>query len=112
MGGGTSGGTGGEISGGVTGGTTGGVTGGTSGGVTGGTTGGRNFNAINKQPVVVHMIQVPARLYEDGKLSGYGSTLNLMLGAFLPVTAIVSFVGGRYYAGSRQVREVLSDGEI
>jgi hypothetical protein len=37
---------------------------------------------------------------------------NLMLGAFLPVTAIVSFVGGRFYGNrNSEAREILSDVE-
>jgi hypothetical protein len=61
--------------------------------------------------VVVVEQQVP-RLFEmDGKVAS--SSTNLMLGAFLPVTAIVGFVGGRMWAnrGSRQMREVMSDNE-
>jgi len=56
------------------------------------------------------------RLYaQDGvKVAGI-PVANFVLGAFLPVTAIVGFVGGRFYAGRRarteQTREFMSDNE-
>jgi len=61
--------------------------------------------------VVVVEVQQP-RLFElDGKAPT--SSANLILGAFLPVTAIVGFIGGRLYAGrrSQQTREFMSDNE-
>jgi len=59
-------------------------------------------------------VQVPpaARLYADGDdKDTTTSSTNFVLGAFLPVTALVSFVGGRFYANRRvagfeQVREL------
>jgi hypothetical protein len=56
------------------------------------------------------------RLYEqEGEKDGGNASMNLILGAFLPVTAIVSFVGGRFYANHRsrmeQTREFMSDNE-
>lgn len=66
-------------------------------------------------PVLSHIteIQVP-RLFElEGKVPT--SSANLILGAFLPITAIVGFVLGRFYANHRahtqQTREFLSDHE-
>lgn len=58
----------------------------------------------------------PLRLFElDGKADGNTSMMNFVLGAFLPVTAIVSFVGGRAWANRRsriqQTREFMSDEE-
>jgi hypothetical protein len=56
------------------------------------------------------------RLYaQDGvKVAGV-PVMNFVLGAFLPITAIVGFVGGRFYAGRRvrteQTREFMSDNE-
>merc|ERR1719486_1247703 len=42
------------------------------------------------------------RLYEqDGKSRITASSTNIVLAAFLPVTAIVAFVGGRFYANRR-----------
>jgi len=73
-------------------------------------------------PPTVVEVQVP-RLYsneenDDGKKKDEASapiSMNLMLGAFLPVTAIVGFVGGRVFAtrSSRmtQTREFMSDNE-
>lgn len=64
------------------------------------------------QPIVVEEEQVP-RLFElFGGKSSDNTSMNLVLGAFLPVTAIVSFVGGRYYAArNSQMRDVMSDHE-
>lgn len=64
--------------------------------------------------VTVTEVEVP-RLFElDGKVHSTSSA-NLILGAFLPITAIVGFVGGRYYANNRarsqQTREFMSDHE-
>jgi len=60
-------------------------------------------------------IQMPTpRLYEEKGQIMANSSFNLILGAFLPVTAIVGFVGGRFYANRRGVegaREVMSDHE-
>jgi len=56
------------------------------------------------------------RLYaqDDVKVAGI-PVANFVLGAFLPVTAIVGFVGGRFYGGRRarteQTREFMSDNE-
>merc|ERR1712072_808825 len=74
-------------------------------------------------PVTVVEVQVP-RLYsneenDDGKKKQDDASapisVNLMLGAFLPVTAIVGFVGGRVFANRRsrttQTREFMSDNE-
>jgi hypothetical protein len=61
-------------------------------------------------------IEQEARLYEqDGvKVAGV-PVANVVLGAFLPVTAIVGFIGGRVYATRRarteQTREFMSDNE-
>jgi len=61
-------------------------------------------------------VQVP-RLYEQDsqEVNTPSASANLMLGAFLPVTAIVSFVGGRFYANRQsrveQTREFMSDNE-
>jgi len=64
-------------------------------------------------PVAVQV--PPARLYDDehDKDTATSST-NFVLGAFLPVTALVSFVGGRFYANRRvvgfeQVREMVTE---
>jgi len=60
-------------------------------------------------------VQVP-RLYaeSENKKSDHTDS-RLLLAAFLPVTAIVSFVGGRFYANHRsrveQTREFMSDNE-
>jgi len=56
------------------------------------------------------------RLYEKGGKSRItASSTNIVLAAFLPVTAIVAFVGGRYYANRRiefeQARSLMSDTE-
>jgi len=56
------------------------------------------------------------RLYsEDGEKVAGVPVVNFVLGAFLPITAIVGFVGGRFYAGRRarteQTREFMSDNE-
>jgi len=62
------------------------------------------------------VIMQEQRLYaQDGvKVAGI-PVANFVLGAFLPVTAIVGFVGGRFYAGRRarteQTREFMSDNE-
>jgi len=51
-------------------------------------------------------VQVPpaARLYADGDdKDTTTSSTNFVLGAFLPVIALVSFVGGRFYANRRAV---------
>merc|ERR1711924_204160 len=61
-------------------------------------------------------IEEAARLYaQDGvKVAGV-PVANVVLGAFLPVTAIVGFIGGRVYAPRRarteQTREFMSDNE-
>jgi len=55
------------------------------------------------------------RLYSKGEgqtQTAMGSTTNLLLAAFLPVTAIVSFVGGRRYANRHsEARTYMSDNE-
>merc|ERR1712010_221961 len=62
------------------------------------------------------VIEEGTRLYaQDGvKVAGV-PVANFVLGAFLPITAIVGFVGGRFYAGRRarteQTREFMSDNE-
>jgi len=62
------------------------------------------------------VIEEGTRLYaQDGvKVAGIPAA-NFVLAAFLPVTAIVGFVGGRFYAGRRarteQTREFMSDNE-
>jgi len=65
--------------------------------------------------VIIYKEMPPARLYEDGKKKDEGATnsASIILGAFLPLTAIVGFVGGQYYASrpSGQSREVISDHE-
>jgi hypothetical protein len=52
---------------------------------------------------------------KEGVAVGGTPVANFVLGAFLPVTAIVGFVGGRFYAGRRvvteQTREIMSDYE-
>jgi len=52
---------------------------------------------------------------KEGVAVGGTPVANFVLGAFLPVTAIVGFVGGRFYAGRRvvteQSREIMSDYE-
>jgi len=56
------------------------------------------------------------RLYEerDGANTNVNSA-NIVLGAFLPVTAVVSYVAGRFYANHRsrtqETRELMSDNE-
>jgi hypothetical protein len=66
--------------------------------------------------VVTSYVLAP-RLYEkDGEKSITNAGFaNIVLGAFLPVTAIVSFIAGRIYANHRsrteQTREVMSDHE-
>ena len=71
--------------------------------------------AVVALPEVVEE-QVP-RLYEQNaqEVNIASVSPNLMLGAFLPVTAIVSFVGGRFYANRQarveQTREFMSDNE-
>jgi hypothetical protein len=67
-------------------------------------------------PDTVMVMQRVGRLYEEDQKQAYaGNTLNLFLGAFLPVTAIAGFVGGRIYANRReqyeQTREIMSDHE-
>jgi hypothetical protein len=68
-----------------------------------------------EQPGTV-VIEEGTRLYaQDGvKVAGIPAA-NFVLAAFLPVTAIVGFVGGRFYAGRRacteQTRELMSDNE-
>jgi len=68
-----------------------------------------------QQPGTV-VIEEGTRLYaQDGvKVAGIPAA-NFVLAAFLPVTAIVGFVGGRFYAGRRarteQTREFMSDNE-
>merc|ERR1712159_666089 len=53
--------------------------------------------AVTPTQTVVGYVQTP-RLYEQEGVLGGSSTLNFVLGALLPVTAIASFVGGRFYA--------------
>merc|ERR1719506_462046 len=73
---------------------------------------------IIEQPATVGsvVIEEQTRLYaQDGvKVAGV-PVANFVLGAFLPITAIVGFVGGRFYAGRRarteQTREFMSDNE-
>jgi len=65
---------------------------------------------------VVIMKGQPGRLYEQGSKSRTTtSSLNIVLGAFLPVTAIVAFAGGRFYANRRirteQSRNLMHDTE-
>jgi len=58
--------------------------------------------------VVKVMVEEP-RLFEQGKPVESSNT-NFVLAAFLPLTAIVSFVGGRFYARrNAEVRECLDD---
>jgi len=65
-------------------------------------------------PAQIVEVQVP-RLYEEEAQEEKTPSLsaNLLLGAFLPVTAIVSFVGGRFYSNRQsrvtQTREFMSD---
>jgi hypothetical protein len=63
----------------------------------------------------VIVMEQTGRLYEEDKKEKDGNSINLILGAFLPVTAIAAFVGGRVYASRReqgeQMREVMSDHE-
>jgi len=66
-----------------------------------------------KDTVVIMQQQ---RLYAQDSVKVAGIPVaNFVLGAFLPVTAIVGFVGGRFYAGRRarteQTREFMSDNE-
>jgi len=67
-------------------------------------------------PAQTVVIEEQSRLYaQDGvKVAGIPAA-NFVLAAFLPVTAIVGFVGGRFYAGRRarteQTREFMSDNE-
>jgi len=60
-------------------------------------------------------VQVPRLYSEENQMEAEQSSIsspNLLLGAFLPVTAIVSFVGGRFYANRRsETREVMSEHE-
>jgi len=79
----------------------------------------RHCEEDDAPPTVVDVpvtIDVGSRLYSDdadGKATGVNA--NLVLGAFLPVTAIVSFVGGRFFASRRsratQTREVTPEEE-
>lgn len=68
-------------------------------------------------PIITEVVeeQVPRLFEQDGKKAAGTSSMNLVLGAFLPITAIVSFVGGRFYANHRsrteQTREFMSDHE-
>jgi len=60
-------------------------------------------------PVVVES-QVP-RLFELGDKAAASSSTNLILGACLPILAVMGFVSGRYYASQRgveQARELMS----
>merc|ERR1712194_554760 len=70
-------------------------------------------------PPAVDMLAT-SRLYSEKKKdakdqTAIGASANLLLAAFLPVTAIVGFVGGRFYANRRasteQAREFMSDNE-
>jgi len=66
-------------------------------------------------PEVVE-VEVPRLYAQDSQEVNTASVSpNLMLGAFLPVVAIVSFVGGRFYANRQvrveQTREFMSDNE-
>jgi len=64
------------------------------------------------QAVIVREVQVPRLFEQFGGKSSDNTSMNFVLGAFLPVTAIVSFVGGRYYASrNSQMRDVMSDHE-
>lgn len=63
-------------------------------------------------------VKIDARLFsfkKQKKQSALGGSSNLILAAFLPLTAIVSFVGGRFYAnrrtGTEEAREFMSDNE-
>jgi hypothetical protein len=73
-------------------------------------------NNVVEVPVVTQYVLAP-RLYEkDGdKSAANAGFANIVLGAFLPVTAIVSFVAGRFYSNHRaraeQTREFMSDNE-
>lgn len=57
----------------------------------------------------------PERLYSmKGQQVGFGNAggfTNIVLGAFLPLTAIVGFFGGRFYGSRTQTREVMTDGQ-
>jgi len=68
------------------------------------------------EAVEIDTPELVPRLYEeDGKKDAAAPVMNLVLGAFLPITAIVSFVGGRFYANRRsqidQARDFGSDHE-
>jgi len=69
------------------------------------------------EPNVYVMIDKTERKYDandDAKIAGI-PIANFVLAAFLPVSAVVGFVGGRFYAGRRdrtdQTREFMSDHE-
>jgi hypothetical protein len=71
--------------------------------------------ACSASGTVVVMEQQQRLYVQDGvKVAGV-PVANFVLGAFLPITAIVGFVGGRFYAGRRartdQTREFMSDNE-
>merc|ERR1711924_587206 len=77
---------------------------------------GVNLKGACSGPKITVVIEEASRLYaQDGvKVAGV-PVANFVLGAFLPITAIVGFVGGRFYAGRRarteQTREFMSDNE-
>jgi hypothetical protein len=77
---------------------------------------GINLKGACSAPKNIVVLEQPVRLYaQDGvKVAGV-PVMNFVLGAFLPITAIVGFVGGRFYAGRRvrteQTREFMSDNE-
>jgi hypothetical protein len=75
----------------------------------------RTGGNVQQVRVVTDMVLAP-RLYEKDQKEGHSSNMaNIVLGALLPVTAVVSFVGGRFYANrlsrSDQAREAMSDHE-
>jgi hypothetical protein len=63
-----------------------------------------------KGPKVVTVAVPASRLYQqghNGDLVASGIPTNLILAAFLPITAIVSFVGGRWHANHRSSNRAL-----
>ena len=67
-------------------------------------------------PDTVMVMEQTGRLYESEKDDGKKKNdMSILLGALLPVTAIVGFIGGRVYSNRRaqadQTREFLSDNE-
>jgi hypothetical protein len=65
---------------------------------------------VVKVPVVVTPNVPKSRLYNqdhNGNIVSSGSSTNLILAAFLPITAFVSFVGGRWHANRRSSNRAL-----